>query len=210
MEVTYEKIVKKLKFPTLTANVVRKGTSEKVFRASKIFNLPNGITVGVFGLSTPETVYSTSPKNVATLEFLNPVDVAKEMIEELRPKCDVLICVMHMGVDKSSEFTSERIAKETSGIDLIVDGHSHTELPEGLTVGDTLIVQTGCYEHFLGQAKISLENHKIISKQAQLLSAADVKKIAAKPDERILKNIDKIEKVRKNISAKLLHAVTEL
>ena len=189
-----EWLAKKLKFPTLSANIVRKDTEETIFKPSKIFNLPNGITVGVFGLSTPETVHSTAAKNTATIEFLNPVETAREMIEELRPKCDVLICVMHMGVDENSEFTSKLIAAETSGIDLIVDGHSHTELPEGLTVGDTLIAQTGCYEHYLGQVKISLENHQIISKQAQLLSAAEVEKIAPKPDEKIAKNISKIEK----------------
>lgn len=188
-----EWLAKKLKFPTLSANVVRKGTGETIFKSSKIFNLPNGITVGVFGLTTPETFYSTASKNTGTIEFLNPVETAREMIEELRPKCDVLICVMHMGVDENSEFTSRLIAEETSGIDLIVDGHSHTELPGGLTVGDTLIAQTGCYEHYLGEVKISLENHQIISKQAQLLSATDVKKIAPKPDEKIAKNISKLE-----------------
>lgn len=192
-----EWLAKKLKFPTLNANVVRKDTGETVFKSSKIFNLPNGIKVGVFGLTTPETLYSTASKNTATLNFLNPVETAKKMIEELRPKCDVLICVMHMGVDENSDFTSKLIAEETSGIDLIVDGHSHTELPQGLIVGDTLIAQTGCYEHYLGQVKISLENHKIISKEAQLLNAADVKRIAPKPDDRIAKNISKIEQSTK-------------
>ena len=189
-----EKLAKKLKFPILSANVVRRDTSERVFTPSKIFNLPNGIRVGVFGMTTPETFYSTASKNVASINFLNPVETAREMVEELRPKCDVLICVMHMGVNQSSEFTSERIAEEVGGIDLIVDGHSHTELHEGLTVGDTLIVQTGCYEHYLGQAKISLEDHKIISKQAKLLSAADVKKIAPKTDSRVLKSVLNVER----------------
>lgn len=188
-----EKLAKKLKFPILSANIVRKNTSENVFKPSKIFNLPNGIRVGVFGMTTPETFYSTASKNVATIEFLNPVEVSKKMIAELRPKCDVLICVMHMGVDENSDFTSKRIAAETSGIDLIVDGHSHTELPEGLTIGGTLIAQTGCYEHNLGQVKISLANHKITSKQAKLLNAAEVKKIAAKPDERVEKDVAKLE-----------------
>ena len=192
-----EWLAKKLKFPTLSANVVRKDTGETIFKSSKIFNLPNGIKVGVFGLTTPETLRSTASKNTATLNFLNPVETAEKMIAELRPKCDVLICVMHMGVDENSEFTSKLIAEETSGIDLIVDGHSHTELPDGLTINNTLIAQTGYYEHNLGQVKISLENHKIISKQAKLLNAAEVKKIASKPDERIAKNIAKLEQSTK-------------
>ena len=180
-----EKLAKKLKFPLLDANVVRKKTGKLVFKPYKIFNV-NGIKVGVFGLSTPETAYKTNPKNVETVEFLNPVDVSNEMIKQLRPKCDVLVAIMHMGVDASSEFTSERIARETSGIDVIVDGHSHTALAEGLPVNDTLIVQAGYYEHRLGRVTIDVENHKIVSKKAELLDADEVKALAPKPDKKIL------------------------
>ena len=184
-----EKLAKKMKFPLLDANVIRKSDGKLIFTPYKIFKL-NGIKVGVFGLSTPETAYKTNPNNVKTVEFLNPVEVSKEMIKKLRPQCDILIAIMHMGVDASSEFTSERIARETEGIDLIVDGHSHTALADGIRIGDTLIVQAGCYEHFLGRATIEVENHKIISKKAELLDADDVKKIAPVPDKKILKLID--------------------
>ena len=180
-----EKLAKQLKFPLLDANVVRKSNGKTVFKPYKIFKV-NGIKVGVFGLSTPETAFKTNPKNVTEVEFLNPVDVSKEMIKQLRPKCDVLIALMHMGVDASSEFTSERIARETDGIDLIVDGHSHTALPDGIRIKDTLIVQAGCYEHFLGRATIDVENHKIVSKKAQLLDADEIKAMAPRPDKQIL------------------------
>ena len=180
-----EKLVKELNFPLLDANVVRKGTNKTVFKPYKIFKL-NGIKVGVFGLSTPDTAFSTNPVNVKTIDFLNPVETAQMMIKKLRPKCDVLIAVMHMGVDASAEFTSERIARETQGIDLIVDGHSHTALAEGMLVNDTLIVQTGWHEYRLGKATIEVENHKIISKKAELLDAEEVKEIAPTPDRKIL------------------------
>ena len=125
------------------------------------------------------------------------------MIEKLRPKCDVLIAIMHMGVDASSEFTSERIARETKGIDLIVDGHSHTTLPEGIRVNDTLIVQAGYYEHRLGRATIEVENHKIISKRAELLDADEVRALAPKPDQKILAEL----KIAEDKANKLLDEV---
>ena len=53
-------------------------------------------------------------------------------------------------------------------------------------IGETLIVQSGYYEHNLGRATIKVENHKIISKKAELLDADDVKKIAPVPDKKIL------------------------
>lgn len=188
-----EKVAKRLNFPLLDANVVRKSNGKTVFKPYKIFKL-NGIKVGVFGLSTPDTVFATNPSNVATIEFLNPVETAQMMIKTLRPKCDVLIAVMHMGVDASAKFTSERIARETKGIDLIVDGHSHTALAEGELVGDTLIVQTGWHEYRLGKATIEVENHKIVSKKAELLDADAVKAINPTPDKNILATLAEVNK----------------
>lgn len=54
----FEKLAKKLKFPVLDANVIRKSDGKIIFKPYKIFKL-NGIKVGVFGLSTPETTFKT-------------------------------------------------------------------------------------------------------------------------------------------------------
>jgi len=205
-----QKLAKGLNFPLLDANTVFKKNGKLVFKPYKIFKV-NGIKVGVFGLSTPETAYMTNPKNVKEIEFLNPVDVSKEMIKQLRPKCDVLIAVMHMGLDASSKFTSEKIARETSGIDLIVDGHSHTALADGLLVNDTLIVQTGWHEHRLGKATINVENHKIVSKKAELLDADDIKKICPKPDEKVLTEVTlATERANKLLDEVVAHSDREL
>ena len=189
-----EKLAKKMKPTVLSANVVRKGTGKRVFKDYKIYKFSDGLRVGVFGLTTPEAAYKTSPANVATIQFLNPVDTAREMVRELRPKCDVIVALMHMGLDASSEYTSERIAKEAPGIDLIVDGHSHTTLPEGLMVGDTMIVQTGWHEYKLGRVTITLEDGKITKKSAELLNAEGVAQLAPTPDANIKKTMDAIEK----------------
>ncbi len=199
-----EKLSRKARFPILGANIVYKEDKKRhPFKPYKIFELPGNIKVGVFGLTTPETAYKTGPKNVENVEFLNPVETAKEMIAELRPKCDVIIALMHMGLDASSTFTSDRIAKEAPGIDLIVDGHSHTALSEGLMEGDTLIVQTGWHEYRLGRVDIRLSGHKITSKKACLLDAADLKRMAPKPDASIEKGLAKIDKRNE----KLFHTV---
>lgn len=205
-----ERLAKQLKFPLLDANVVRRQNGKHVFKPYKIFKV-NGIKVGVFGLSTPETAYKTNPANVTTIEFQNPVDVSKEMIKLLRPKCDVLIALMHMGVDASSEFTSERIARETDGIDLIVDGHSHTALPEGIRIKDTLIVQAGYYEHFLGKATLEVENHKIVSKRAELLDTDEIRAICPTPDKQILDTLKVVnEKAEQLLNEVVAHSDREL
>lgn len=180
-----KRLSKKIKFPMIAANVVLKKNGKPFLKPYKIYRLPDKTLVGVFGLVTPETAYKTNPKNVEDVEFLNPVNCAREMIKTLQPKCDVIIAVMHMGVDKSSEFTSEQIAREAPGIDLIIDGHSHTALPNGIQVGDTLIAQAECHEYFLGRVTLEIRDHEIISKRAELLNADEVKAMGKTPDAKI-------------------------
>ena len=57
---------------------------------------------------------------------------------KLRASHNVVIGLMHMGLDKSSVITSEQLAKAVPGFDIIIDGHSHTTLSKGLKVGNTL------------------------------------------------------------------------
>ena len=101
---------------------------------------------------------------------------------------------MHMGSLESYDINSMLIAQETEGIDLIIDGHSHTELPQGLLVNNTLIAQTGCYGHYLGEVKIIVDDGKIISKTARLLNAEQVNAICNTPDKKVAKSLRRIEK----------------
>ena len=184
---------KKLNAMILCANVVQSNSQKYIFKPYQIYKLSNNIKVGVFGLTTPETVYKSNPNNTVGIEFLDPIEQAKDMVEKMRSKCDVLIALTHIGIEEGSKITSDIIAKEVPGIDLIVDGHSHNALPDGLMVDDTLIVQTGWHGHKLGRVTISLNNHKITAKKAELLSAEDVSEIAPNPDpgvKKILKNIE--------------------
>ena len=198
-----ERLAKSLKCPLLGANVVRKGTNKNIFTSYKIFTL-DGIKIGVFGLTTPETAYKANPANLTTVDFLNPVDKAREMIKILRPQCDVVIALTHLGIDARSEFTSERLARETDGIDLIVDGHSHTPLYEGIRIKDTLIVQAGCYEHFLGRATLEIDAGKIVSKKAELLDAEAVKAGNPTPDEKILAKLDDFKRQANKILGEVI------
>lgn len=148
---------KLMKFPLISSNVMVKATGES-FLQKHIIITKNGVDYGIFGLSTPETAYKTNPKNVETLEFTNPIDAAKLEVANLKASgADVIIALAHVGTDKSSEFTTDRIAKEVDGIDLIVDGHSHSLHEEGLKVNNTLIVSTGEHLKNIGVAVFDKE-----------------------------------------------------
>ncbi|NLK29355.1 MAG: multifunctional 2',3'-cyclic-nucleotide 2'-phosphodiesterase/5'-nucleotidase/3'-nucleotidase [Clostridiales bacterium] len=144
-------------FPLLSANIKLKNENTEFFK-DHIVIVKNGIKFGIFGLSTPETSYKTNPKNVENIVFHNPISAAKEEVAELKAiGADFIIALAHLGVDEGSEYTSKLIAKEVEGIDLIVDGHSHTVFEEGFQVKDTLIVSTGEYIQNIGVVAINPE-----------------------------------------------------
>lgn len=205
-------IVSKLRPYVLCANAVYKDTKQNVFLPYMIFEADinnndylnknansnnskdDNIKIGVFGLITPETTYKTNPDNIINIEFLNPILVGKNMVKLLQNNCDIIIALTHLGLDNSSEFTSERLVKEVDGIDICIDGHSHSILPNGLKVNNTLIVQAGSHDHYLGKMILNIENRKIINIQSELLNEEQIDKLLQNKTDTFIQNkLNKID-----------------
>lgn len=180
---------KKMNFPLLSANV--KKADGTTLLAPYTIKEVNGLKVGIFGLSTPETTYKTHPKNVEGLSFEDPSQVAKTMVAELDAQTDMIIALVHLGLDESSIDTSEKVASEVDGIDLIIDGHSHTTLPEGKLVKDTLIVQTGEYSNALGIVNVTVSADNKISFSPSLYTKEEAKD--AVPNDTITTVIEQLK-----------------
>lgn len=147
-------MVNEADFPILDANILSKETGEPYFGDNTTFTFGD-FKVGVFGLDTPESQTKASPKNVKDVTFLAEADLyacAQEQVNELEAEgCDYIICIGHLGMDDESIGNrSVDVAANVNGIDLFVDGHSHTELQEGFDVNDTKIVSTGNYLNNVG------------------------------------------------------------
>lgn len=183
------------KVEMVSANVLNE-KGESLFTPYVIKEI-DGVKIGIFGLTTPETAYKTSPKNVEGLTFADPIEISKKMVEELKDKTDVIIALVHIGLDESSVVTSKEIAENVGGIDVIIDGHSHTLLEKGLLINDTLIAQTGQYNQNLGYVDIEVKNGEVVGKTARLLAAADAANIAADSD--LTKTIEDINEANKSI-----------
>lgn len=141
-------------FPILAANVRYADTGAPFLNPYVIQNF-GGVRVGFFGIASPETTYKTHPRNVEGLDFLSPIETAREMVGILSPLTDVIVMLAHVGMDEETEETTIDVARAVPGIDIIIDGHSHDFLPEGLRVGNTLIAQTGEYGKNVGVVAIS-------------------------------------------------------
>lgn len=173
----------------LSANIVDEN-GEYIFTPYVIEEVGD-VKVGIYGLSTPDTVILTNPNNVVGLVFKDPIEVSKEMVEELEDKTDVIIALAHLGLDESSTLTSKALAQEVEGIDLIIDGHSHSMLEGGQLENNTLIVQTKNYGQNLGYVDIEILEGEVTGITARLLAAADTADVV--PDTDLQKIIEDIE-----------------
>lgn len=125
----------------------------------KIIN-KDGIKVGVFGLGVGLEGL-VDKKNYKETVYIDPVGVAQDMARILKQekKCDLVICLSHLGYkykDEPEKICDTKLATLTQDIDLIIGGHTHTFLDKPTVlknaVGqDVLVNQVGCYGINLGR-----------------------------------------------------------
>lgn len=182
-------------FPILSANVKTK--DGKYFGdAPYIVKTFQGVKVGIFGLTTLETITIGTPAYMKNVDFLDEVQTAKDMVSVLRgkEKCDVVIALTHLGIYGDNKAGSRRIAAQVPGIDLIVDGHSHTQLaapvveknPEGK---DVPIVQAWMWGLNVGKGVITVTNKKVTNFEWTPLTVNDKKAVKGADGKTSFENV---------------------
>lgn len=87
------------------------------------------------------------------LVWKDPVKAAKQTVEKIKKKekVDMIACVSHSGTwDDADKSEDEILAKEVPDIDLIISGHTHSQLGKPIQHGNTYIVSCGEYGKNLG------------------------------------------------------------
>lgn len=158
------------RFPLLSANI-KTDKGEYVFQPSMRTTFPgSGVTAFIFGLTTDQTPVTTHPRNAKGLVFEDPIKVAQEMVKQAKPD-DLVIAVTHIGVDQD-----EKLAEACPRINVIIGGHTHTELPEPVKVKDTIICQAGSYAKYIGRLDLVFSQGRITEYQGRLvLLGGDIK-----------------------------------
>ncbi|MCL2030045.1 MAG: 5'-nucleotidase C-terminal domain-containing protein [Oscillospiraceae bacterium] len=183
----------RMDFPLLAANVKQDG--KPVFQAYAVFDL-DGLRAGVFGIVTPETVSASDPRVVAGLTFEDPARTAAAMVEVLRAEdCDVVIALAHLGDAQSSRPEHRSGALAIPGVDVVIDGHSHSLLENGTMIHDTLIAQAGEYGRHIGVVELVIDGG-VISKTARLIETGGDRRA----DEGILALIAELDKSVEDIA----------
>lgn len=154
-------------FDFLSANYDFSNTIlEGRFKPYKIFH-KDGVKIGVFGIGV-ELAGLVDKKMYKETRYLDPLDVAQQMETLLKKdeKCDIVICLSHLGYSYRTDQVSDiKIAENTSFIDLIIGGHTHTFLDKPTVVTNrqgvaTLVNQVGCFGLNLGRIDFFLDSEK--------------------------------------------------
>ena len=154
-------------FAILDANVLYNGSV--AFEDNLVFTTPDGTKIGVFGLDTPETATKAHPAKIQGVTFLageDLYDCAQEQVDALTAEgCEYIICLGHLGIDdESAGNRSIDLLENVDGIDVFIDGHSHSTRADLLDatdgtgmVGNTMVTSTGTKLESIGVVTIDAE-----------------------------------------------------
>lgn len=154
-------------FPILCANVRwREDRGETLPVVPNLLRtMPNGLRVGVFGLTVPMVTPRMAARVVSAFLFDDPRLTAQQQIAVLRPITDVLIALTHIGLRQD-----EKLAAACPELDLIIGGHSHDTIPAPVIVNGVPIVQTGWFGHNLGHVTLEVPDDRVAGVSGELTS----------------------------------------
>ncbi len=158
------RLFKKANFPIVCANYDFKGTELEKLVKPYIILKRNGLKIGVFGLA-PKLDGLVVKANYGPIVYNDPVVCAQKVINELKAKkCDLIICISHLGWNIEG-VSDEEVIAGTRGLDLVLGGHSHTYLTkleyvrdlDGKLVGDD---QNGKHAIYVGKLVLDMKKKK--------------------------------------------------
>ena len=162
----------KAKFPLLNGNIFIKGTNKLHWNHPYIIKKVNGIRLGIIGLHEKFAFYdTTSAEMIKGVEARDEKIYLRKYIKELKPKTDLIILLIHIGIPGTQSTQGEKdvvrnhqpdidLAEAVPGVDLMITGHPHSGLTEPLISNGTIIVSTDAYTIELGKLEITYDKKK--------------------------------------------------
>jgi 2',3'-cyclic-nucleotide 2'-phosphodiesterase/3'-nucleotidase len=190
------KAIKESQFPWLCATIVDANSGEPYFgRPYLVKELPEGVRVGILGLTTPYIPNWENPNHIVGMQFIDAVEAANKWVKLLREeeKVDLVVVSYHGGFERdpitgeateplTGENQGYRLCQEVAGIDVLMTGHQHRQIA-GLEINGVLIMQPGSQGTLLGKVEIELEQTeqgwKIVTKKSGLIPVTGVPADAA-------------------------------
>lgn len=178
------------RFPWLSANTYKKGTDQTYFEPFTIKQV-GAVRIGILGLTTPGMPSLDDPERYySKIEVREPVSEARKWVAVLRQKehVDLVIIAMHMGLEADlrtgeknpgqmpNENAALAIAQQVAGVDVILMGHTHREVP-ALYINGVLLAQAEKWGRFVARVDLYLEKPdgrwKVAAKSARTIPVGD-------------------------------------
>lgn len=190
------------RFPWLSANTYKKETNEPYFKAF-IIKQVKGVRIAILGLTTQGMPSLDDPERYySKIDVREPVSEAKKWVALLHEKehVDLVIIAMHMGVEADlrtgevnpgqmpSENAAVAIAETVPGVDVILMGHTHREVPS-LFINGVLLAQAEKWGHFVARVDVFLEKSnssgrwKVAAKASRTITVGD----KVEPDPEVIR-----------------------
>ena len=120
------RLIRMADFPFVCCNYDFAGTPCEGLVKPYIIIERAGVRIGIFGVS-PQLDGLVAKKNYENTRYIQPDQAAQPVIDRLRNEehCDVVICLSHLGW-KDEPYTDPVFIANTTGIDIVLGGHSHT------------------------------------------------------------------------------------
>ena len=154
---------RKATFPILCANYDFTGTVMEGVTKPWIVIKRNGVKIGVFAVC-PKLEGLVASKNCPGVKYLDPARVALETATMLKQeqKCDIVICISHLGWNSGRGEDDQYMIKGSRNIDLVLGGHTHTYMPtleyeKNMDGKPVPVDQNGKHAIFVGKMVIDLK-----------------------------------------------------
>ncbi|MFC3767527.1 bifunctional metallophosphatase/5'-nucleotidase [Paenibacillus sp. GCM10012303] len=149
-----ESNAKRADFPFLSANTLYKGANPEFLQSYVIKEL-DGIKIGIVGITDDESHYYTHPKNVEGVSFQNEFEAARQTVDAVKDRTDVVIALAHMHGDNPV------LPAKVGGIDVeIGGGQDVVEFPQ--IIGDTWLISPGKHAEVLNQINLNMMNGSML------------------------------------------------
>ncbi len=149
-------------FPVVCANFERQN-QPFAREAYHIYDL-KGLRVGVIGLTYFPMVGMVPPEKLDGYDSTDPVATVNSIVPQIDSLTDLIIVLSHLGIEGDRD-----LASRTSGVDLIVGGHSHTRLDTLELVNRVLIAQSGSNCRNLGRIDLIVAGDSVMSHTSKLI-----------------------------------------
>ena len=145
----WDDLKKRVRFPLILSNLI--GPEGKPYFSPNTVVKRGGIRIGIISLISEPRFSRRAAASFPGFRVRDPADTARELVNELRPRSDLVVLLSHLGMRQD-----QKLARSVQGIDFIFGAHPGTLTRTPVQVERTLIMQTLPQGKYLGRLDLVL------------------------------------------------------